>query len=265
MTTIDAQALVLERHGAAAWIRLNRPKAMNALSRDVLDLLNRALDEIAADPEIRVVVLTGSGPAFCAGADLRGLSGPSGELDPDDVVDFVAYASRTVERLPALSRPVICGVNGLALAGGLELLLAADLVIASSSARIGDAHANYGLLPGAGGSVRLPRVLGTHRAKYLAFTGDFFPPSSPVLAGLVQEIVEPDALEARLHELAEHLAVRSPRGLAAMKRLIDAATDISLADALAAEQQACREHFRSADFREGLAAFAEKRPPRYSI
>jgi enoyl-CoA hydratase/carnithine racemase len=265
MTTIDAPALVLERHGAAAWIRLNRPKAMNALSRAVLDLLNRALDEIAADPAIRVVVLTGSGSAFCAGADLRGLGGPTGEIDPDDVADFVAYASRTIERLPALNRPVICGVNGLALAGGLEILLAADLVIASSSARIGDAHANYGLLPGAGGSVRLPRVLGTHRAKYLAFTGDFFPPSSPVLAGLIQEIVEPDALEARLHELAEHLALRSPRGLAAMKRLIDAAADISLADALSAEQQACREHFRSADFREGLAAFAEKRPPRYSI
>jgi enoyl-CoA hydratase/carnithine racemase len=107
-------------------------------------------------------------------------------------------------------------------------------------------------------------VLGPHRAKYLAFTGDFFPPSAPVLAGLVQEIVEPNALHPRLHELADRLAGKSPGGLTAMKRLIDAAADVPLADAVEAEQQACRVHFQSPDFREGLAAFAEKRAPRYS-
>jgi enoyl-CoA hydratase len=264
MITLDAPALLLERHGAAAWITLNRPKAMNALNRGVLDQLNRALDEITADPAIRVVVLTGTGKAFCAGADLREVAGPTGELAPADVAEFVAYASRTIDRLAALRQPVICGVNGLALAGGLELVLATDVVIASTEARLGDAHSNYGLIPGAGGSARLPRVLGPHRAKYLAFTGDFFPPSAPVLAGLVQEIVEPEALHPRLHELADRFATKSPAGLAAMKRLIDASADLSLADAIAAEQQACREHFQTPDFREGLTAFAEKRAPRYS-
>ena len=175
---------------------------MNAISPGLLDELNVALDEIESDESVRVVVLTGTGRAFCAGADLKAIANAAGEVDPSQVVEFVSYAGRTIERLAALAQPVIAGVNGLALAGGLELLLASDIVVASSAARIGDAHANYGLIPGAGGSVRLARVVGAHMAKYLAFTGDHFPPSSPVLAGLVSEIVDPEELETRLTELA---------------------------------------------------------------
>src|SRR5271170_260514 len=204
--TALSPALVKSRAGAAVWLQLQRPAAMNAISTDLLDELNLALDEIEADESVRVVVLTGTGRAFCAGADLKAIANAAGEIDPSQVVEFVAYAGRTIERLAALEQPVIAGVNGLALAGGLELLLASDFVVASSAARIGDAHANYGLIPGAGGSVRLARVVGPHMAKYLAFTGDHFPPSSPVLAGLVSEIVDPEALETRLSELANTLA-----------------------------------------------------------
>jgi enoyl-CoA hydratase/carnithine racemase len=236
---------------------------MNAISTDLLDELNLALEEIESDQSIRVVVLTGTGRAFCAGADLKALANVTGEIDPGKVVEFVTYAGRTIERLAALAQPVIAGVNGLALAGGLELLLASDIVVASSTARIGDAHANYGLIPGAGGSVRLARVVGTHKAKYLAFTGGRFPPSSPVLAGLVSEIVEPEELENRLSELAATLADKSPIGLRRMKRLINDAPDQSLADALAAEQQALGEQCRSEDFAEGIAAFAARRAPVY--
>src|ERR1700710_2908348 len=191
--TDTALSSTLAKHHARAsiWLRLQRPAAMNAISTDLLDELNVALDEIESDESVRVVVLTGTGRAFCAGADLKALGNAAGEVDPSKVVEFVAYAGRTIERLAALAQPVIAGVNGLALAGGLELLLASDIVVASSTARIGDAHANYGLIPGAGGSARLARVVGAHMAKYLAFTGDHFPPSSPVLAGLVSEVVEP--------------------------------------------------------------------------
>jgi enoyl-CoA hydratase/carnithine racemase len=253
----------VHRDGSTAWLRLQRPEAMNAISTDLLDALNVALDEIETDDAVRVVVLTATGRAFCAGADLKGLANDAGALDPSQVVDFVGYASRTIERLAALRQPVIAGVNGLALAGGLELLLASDIVVASTAARIGDAHANYGLLPGAGGSVRLARVVGAHMAKYLALTGEHFPPSSPVLAGLVSEIVEPNELEGRLAELAGHLAAKSPLGLARMKRLINDAPDMSLQDALAAEQRALQEQCRSEDFAEGIAAFAERRTPSY--
>jgi enoyl-CoA hydratase len=262
-TRTDSPAIVVERVGATAWLRLQRPAALNAISTELLDELNLAVDEIEADSAIRVVVLTGSGRAFCAGADLKALANASGSIEPDLVVEFVGYAGRTIERLAALPMPVIAGVNGLALAGGLELVLASDIVIASSAARIGDAHANYGLVPGAGGSVRLGRVLGTQRAKYLALTGESFAPSSPALAGLVNEIVEPDQLEPRLAELAETLASKSPLGLARMKRLINDAPELPLVEALAAEQQALKDQCRSDDFAEGIRAFAQKRMPRY--
>jgi enoyl-CoA hydratase/carnithine racemase len=263
-STTESTALDVQRDGSTAWIRLQRPEAMNAISTGLLDALNVALDEIDADDSVRVVVLTGTGRAFCAGADLKGLANEAGAIDPSRVVQFVGYAGRTIERLAALGQPVIAGVNGLALAGGLELLLASDVVVASTAARIGDAHANYGLVPGAGGSVRLARVVGTQMAKYLALTGEHFPPSSPVLAGLVSEIVEPDQLEGRLAELASTLAAKSPLGLARMKRLINDAPDLSLRDALEAEQRALGEQCCSADFAEGIAAFAERRTPSYT-
>jgi len=262
-TTTAPSALATHRDGSTVWLRLQRPDAMNAISTALLDELNLAFDDIEADQSVRAVVLTGTGRAFCAGADLKALANDAGALDPNQVVGFVGYASRTIERLAALAQPVIAGVNGLALAGGLELLLASDIVVASTAARIGDAHANYGLLPGAGGSVRLARVVGTQMAKYLALTGAHFPPSSPVLAGLVSEIVEPGDLDGRLTELAGTLAAKSPLGLARMKRLINDAPDLSLQDALAAEQQALGEQCRSADFAEGLAAFAQRRTPSY--
>ena len=261
--TTTPTALATHREGAAAWLRLQRPESMNAISTALLGELNAALDEIEADESVRVVVLTGTGRAFCAGADLKALANGAGEIDPSQVVDFVAYAGRTIERLAALAQPVIAGVNGLALAGGLELLLASDIVVASSAARIGDAHANYGLVPGAGGSVRLARAVGPQMAKYLAMTGEHFPPSSPVLAGLVAEIVDPEMLNSRLSEVAATLAAKSPLGLRRMKRLINDAADQSLTDGLAAEQLALGEHCRSADFAEGIAAFAARRTPVY--
>jgi enoyl-CoA hydratase len=263
-TTTAPPALATHRDGAAVWLRLKRPDAMNAISTALLDELNIVINEIEADESVRVVVLTGTGRAFCAGADLKALADDAGAIDPDRVVEFVGYAGRTIERLAALAQPVIAGVNGLALAGGLELLLASDIVVASSGARIGDAHSNYGLVPGAGGSVRLARVVGTQMAKYLALTGAHFPPSSPVLAGLVSEIVEPDELDSRLSELAATLAAKSPLGLRRIKRLINDAPDLSLQDALAAELHALAEQCRSADFAEGIAAFAERRTPTYT-
>ena len=123
-TTALSPALTKHRAGAAVWLRLQRPAAMNAISTDLLDELNLALDEIESDDSVRVVVLTGTGRAFCAGADLKALGNAAGEIDPSRVVEFVSYAGRTIERLAALAQPVIAGVNGLALAGGLELLLA---------------------------------------------------------------------------------------------------------------------------------------------
>lgn len=252
--------------GAVAWLRLNRPNAMNALSNELLDDLDDALDFVASTPAIRVVVLTGTGRAFCTGADLKlgGFAEKNGAVNSDKLLAHVRRASATLDRIPALAKPVIAAINGYALAGGFELMLVCDIVIAAQSARIGDAHSNYGLLPGGGGAARLVRRVGPSVAKYLAFTGDFLPAPELLPFGLVNEVVADDALRDRVDKLAEQIASRSPRGIAHMKRLIDDGLDQPLATALRLEQQALEVHAHSLDMREGLAAFREKRQPRYT-
>ena len=170
---------------------------------------------------------------------------------------------RIARRIESLPMPVIAAVNGLALAGGLELVLCCDLVLAAESARLGDAHANYGLLPGAGSSVRLPRKIGPTRAKHLLFTGELLPASALVEAGLVNRVVPDGELDAAAQKLGEALAEKSPLTLRAMKRLVDDGLEQPSQTALRLEQLALAAHLSSRDVREGLRAFREKRKPRF--
>lgn len=244
-----------------AWVTLNRPDAMNALSVELLEALRATLAKAEDDLDVRVIILSGNGTAFCAGGDLKDLCLEDGTVDPDSLVEFVRFAGATIERIPALSKPVIAAVNGLALAGGLELVIACDLVVASKSARLGDAHANYGLLPGGGGAARLPRVVSPAVARYLAFTGDNLPAAELVPLGLVNEVVDDEQLESRVAELAARIATKSAPGLAHMKRLINVGLEQPLATALQMEHQALAAHAHGNDMREGLAAFRERRKP----
>lgn len=249
---------------AVAWLQLNRPDAMNALNTPLLDALDVALAASDNEPSVRVIVLTAAGKAFCTGADLKDLAARDGSIDSDALLNFVRHAGATIERIPSLSKPVIAAVNGYALAGGLELALACDLVIAAESARLGDGHANYGLLPGGGGAARLARVVGPMIAKYLAFTGDAVPATELLPYGLVNKVVPDDALHTTVGELAASIATKSPRGLAHMKRLINDGLEQPLTTALRLEHQALAVHAHSDDLAEGLAAFREKRTPNYS-
>lgn len=259
------QLVTLEIAKPIAWIRLNQPDTMNPLSEQLLDELNSAVDRIENDAAVRVVVLTGSGRAFSAGAELTSIASPDGSIDGESLLNLVRRASATFERLPALNKPVIAAVNGYALAGGMELMMACDMVIAAQSARIGDAHSNYGLLPGSGGAVRLARLVGPMVAKYLAFTGNFVPAADLVPFGLVNEVVPDEELHDRVDQLARQLASKSPRGLAHMKRLIDDGLEQPLATALRLEHQATAVHMYScSDMQEGLAAFREKRKPLFT-
>lgn len=258
-----ASAVLLERRGAALWLRLNRPEAMNALNADVIAGLQEALDVAEGDPDIRCLVLTGTGRAFCAGADLKFVKEASEE--PAAAADsFLNQVGELLNRLEAFPRPVIAAVNGLALAGGLETVLCCDLVVAAESARLGDAHANYGLLPGGGGSVRLPRKIGPTRAKYLMFTGDFVPARDLVDSGLVNAVVPDDELESAVTALVEKLSARSPLGLSRMKQLMDDALEQPVATGLRLELLASALHQHSHDMQEGLTAFQEKRPPAFT-
>lgn len=254
---MSSPATHTEVRDAVLWLRLHRPEALNAINRAMVTEIDAALER-ASEADVRVVVITGTGRAFSAGADLQELPG-----DPVDVEALEAAVHRVeavIGRLAAFPKPVMAGVNGIAAGGGMELVLACDLVIASHEARLGDAHVNYGLLPGGGGSYRLPRRVGVSLAKRLMLTGDLLPAEEFLPCGLVMQVVAPDHLEATLDQVATSLARRSPRALAAMKRLLDSG-ERPAAEGAIAERDALHEHLRTADVIEGLVAFREGRTP----
>lgn len=253
--------LLVEMLGPVARLTLNRPRAMNALNTRLVQALEAALDRVATDSAVRVLVLTGSGAAFCAGADLK--DAMSTDVPPGDA-DFLQRAGELFERLSAFPMPVIAALNGVTMAGGLELAMCADLIVAADSAVIGDAHANYGVFPGAGGAAVLPRLLPLPTALYLLFTGKSLPAARLHELGFVCEIHPADRLADATLELANQIALKSPSGLRRMKVVARASSDKSRADALIHERVMLREHLRSADMQEGLRAFAEKRQPNFT-
>lgn len=261
---MDSSSVIYEQREAIAWLRLNRPDAMNALNPEVATALAAALARAEADPAVRALVVTGTGAAFCAGADLKFVGGVDGASFETEFPRFLDELGAVFNAIEASPLAVIAAVNGLALAGGLELVLCCDLVVAAESARLGDAHANYGLLPGGGSSVRLPRKIGPTRAKQLLFTGDFVPARTLVDCGLVNEVVADDTLETTVQALASRIAAKSPLTIARLKQLTADAADQPLHAALRQEQNTLLVHAQSADMREGLAAFNEKREPVFS-
>ena len=252
-----------EQRGATAWITLDRPDAMNALSGPMCTELLEAIGRIERDPGIRVIVLTGAGRAFCAGADLKGVfedaGGSPGPIDP--MTDFLDQVGTTMERLRVCPKPTIAALNGLTLAGGLELAMACDLIIAADSARIGDAHANFGVFPGAGGAAILPRRIGATAAKYLLFTGDTLPAKELVPLGLVNRVVPDAELGSEVEKLAARIASKSPLVIRRMKQTVADGLEQPQASALGLERVVLDAHRHSHDIREGLAAFVGKRTP----
>src|ERR1035437_10038502 len=205
--------IAYECRGRGACIRLARPKALNTLTPTMVRECNAALDQALADPNVIAIVLTGTGRAFCAGADLKFLNDLPEDQRTSSTAAFLESVLQLMLRLEKLPKPVICAVNGLATGGGMELLLCCDLVVAAKSARLGDGHANFGLLPGGGASARLPRKIGPTRAKYLLFTGELVPASDLVEAGLVNEIAEDVELDGAVDLLVDKLSNKSPLGL----------------------------------------------------
>ncbi|MEZ5901617.1 MAG: enoyl-CoA hydratase/isomerase family protein [Hyphomicrobiaceae bacterium] len=244
------------------WITLNRPDALNAITPAVVSGINAALDR-AQQSDVRAVVLTGAGRSFCAGADLKFVRSEAGD-DETALSRFLDTVLLVMNRLETFPMPVIAALNGLTLAGGLELTLCCDLVVAARSARLGDAHANYGLLPGGGSSVRLPRKIGPTRAKYLLYTGEFVPADQLVAAGLVNEVVDDDMLIPATETLVTKLVNKSPLVLRRMKALVDDGLDQPSAIALRQELLVSEVHAHSYDLKEGLAAFEEKRKPLFA-
>jgi enoyl-CoA hydratase/carnithine racemase len=254
-------ALLFETLGPVARLTLNRPKALNSMNLAILAELDRRLTEIEADDEVRVLIITGAGPAFCAGADLKEVLA-GGKLAPGEA-DFLDRANMVLNRLRKFPKPVIAALNGVTMAGGLELAMCADIVVAAESATIADAHANFGVYPGGGGAAILPRLIPLNMAMYLLFTGKSLSAADMKACGLVCEIHPDAALPEAALALANHIARKSPVALRRMKEVARASVDKTQDDALLHEQVMLRKHMRSHDFQEGLQAFAEKRAPQF--
>lgn len=247
--------------GTVLWLQLNRPASMNALTTRMVDELTGAIARAGTAPEVRVVVLHGAGRAFCAGTDLK--ESERLAAAPGANAAYIDALYRLTATIEACPRPVIAAVNGFAVAGGLELALACDLICAARSARLGDGHANYANFPGGGATVRLPRRIGLAKAKYLMLTGRLWSAEQALTAGLVDELADDDRLAETVQGLAEEMARKSPLVLARMKHSLHDGWEQAAEAALQLEREHYDRHSRSQDRAEGLAAFREKRPPRF--
>ena len=257
----DGPVLRCDVDDGVAVLTLDRPGRLNAIGSDTVGLLDDALVAIETDPAVRVVVVTGHGRAFSAGADIT-------ELDrlqtAHDFARFVRSLTDTFGRLSTLPQPSIAAVDGLALGGGFELALACDLRIAGDGARFGVPEVRLGLLPAAAGTQRLARLLPAAVAKHLLMTGERLSAEEALRWGLVNRVVPAgEALAASL-ELARSLATGPPMALAAAKRLVDEGVELPFGTAVGLERDAVAMLFTTDDRKEGVAAFLEKRQPTFT-
>ena len=247
----------LERDGAVAHVTLDRPAQLNAISPELLGDLDRACASIESDGSVRAVALTAAGRAFCAGADLSVVQ----ELapDPERWRGFMDLWHRVFDRLERLPVPVVAGVHGVALAGGLELTMVCDLVVVDAEARLGDQHINFALLAGGGGSQRLPRLIGARRAKELMLLGGWIDAQQALAWGLANRVAPAGTVVEAALALARELAAKSVAASRAAKRLIDRGLDVDLRTGLELEKRVVAEHMQGEDAQAGLRAFAERK------
>ncbi len=246
------------REGAVQTITLNRPEVLNAFNAALHQALAAAL-EAARDEEVRAVVVTGAGRGFCVGQDLTEF-----QEGPSDVAERLRQGYHpNISAIRGLEKPVIAAVNGPAAGAGLSLACACDIRIAADSASFVPAFVKIGLVPDSGGSFFVQRLLGTPRAFEWMTSGRRLTAAEAHAWGLVSEVVEAESLAARAAELAARLAAMPTRGVGLTKRLFDQAATSTLEDQLELEAQLQAEATRTEDFREGVSAFLEKRPPRF--
>ncbi len=253
------ETILLERKGAVAMIRLNRPGKLNAMNTTLKEEVAHALEELERDDFVRVAVITGVGDkSFVAGADINEFAGKT----PIDQWKAYGHTSlyNVVDRFP---KPLIAMVNGYCLGGGCELAMACDIRVASENAQFGQPEINIGIIPGGGGSQRLPRLVGLGKALELILTGDRIPATEAHRIGLVDIVVPHAELEKLTLELAEKIASKSPIAVRLAKAAVKSSVNLPLDQGLRHEQSLFSAVFSTEDKEEGVKAFQEKRPPQW--
>jgi enoyl-CoA hydratase len=261
---MEYTAILVERDAAEkiAVVTVNRPEKLNALNLTVLKELNAAFDELEADPEVRAIIMTGAGArAFIAGADIAELNALP---DPVHGANHGKLGQQLCFKIERLRQPVIMAINGYALGGGLELAMAGDIRIAADTARLGQPEINLGIIPGFGGTQRLPRLVGKGIAKLMIFGGDPIPAEEGLRIGLVDRVVPQAQLTEEARKLAVQLAKKAPLALAAAKAAINGGLETDLDRGCELEAAQFGLLFSTADKAEGTKAFLEKRPANFT-
>jgi enoyl-CoA hydratase/carnithine racemase len=257
---MDEPVILAEEKEHILTLTLNRPQAMNAFNFAQVAALEEQIDRVRFRPEIRVVILTGSGEkAFCAGADLK----ERATLSELQVTEYLYRQRNLFTSIEALNKPVIAAINGAAFGGGTEIALACDIRIAASTAKMGLPETRLAIIPGAGGTQRLPRLIGRAKAKELIYTGRRLTAQDALDIGLVNKVCEPKSLLDECRKMAEEMCLAGPLALEQAKKAIDCGLDTDLHTGIAIETDAYRVLIPTEDRLEGLAAFREKRKPEY--
>jgi len=252
--------IIYEKSDRIGTVTLNRPKSMNALNSELLKELARVLKEIDNDDEVKVVILTGGEKQFAAGADIAEI----GQIKtPRDAHQFLKTAQAVFELLEEIEKPVIAAIAGFTLGGGCELILACDLRIAAENATFGQPEIKIGVIPGGGGTQRLPRLVGVTKAKELLYTGDFIDAQEAYRIGLINKVVPADCLMEEARKMALKIAKQPGEALRATKLSINGGLNMDIKRATAYEARCFEMLFSTEDQKEGMSAFVEKRKPEF--
>lgn len=241
-------------------LKLNRPSVYNSFNQGMAISLQKALDEAALNEEVRAIVITGEGKAFCAGQDLAEATDPEGPALQSIVKD---HYNPIIERIRAIEKPIIAAVNGVAAGAGANIALACDITIAKKSASFIQAFSKIGLIPDSGGTFFLPRIVGSQKALALMMTGDKISAEQADAMNMIYKAVEDDAFEAEVKSFSETIAALPTRGLGLTKKAVNASFNNTLTQQLALEEELQTEAGQTYDFREGVNAFLEKRKPEF--
>ncbi|MBH0065102.1 MULTISPECIES: 2-(1,2-epoxy-1,2-dihydrophenyl)acetyl-CoA isomerase PaaG [Psychrobacter] len=260
---MDYQTILVEEKNAVGYLTLNRPKQLNSFNETMHKEVVSVLKAWSKDSAIRAVVLSAEGRGFCAGQDLGDRAVAPNADAPDLGLSIETYYNPLIKLITDMPKPVICAVNGVAAGAGANIALACDLVLAAKSASFIQAFCRLGLVPDSGGTWFLPRVIGRARAMGLAMLGDKLSAEQAMAWGMIWQVVEDDALRSEASKLAEHLASQPTYGLSLIKKAINVSADNSLEDQLILERDLQRLAGRSADYKEGVQAFMQKRTPIY--